>query len=100
MPGYDVDITATADKTLSKLHRKQPGDAERIEAALAALAALSDEPRPVNCKRLTGIGGVWRIRVGNYGVCYEIHDRVLLVLVVTISTREDVYERLRRHYGR
>lgn len=96
MPSYDVDITATADKALAKLHRKQPRDAKRIEAALTSLA---DEPRPVNCKQLSGIRGVWRFRVGNYRVCYEIHDRMLLVLVVTISTRDDVYEQLRRHYG-
>jgi mRNA interferase RelE/StbE len=38
--------------------------------------------------------------VGKYRVCYQVDDSVLLVLVVTISTRDDVYDALRRYLGR
>ena len=44
--------------------------------------------------------GIWRIRVGNYRVCYQVDDGELLILVITISTRDDVYRALRRHLGR
>jgi mRNA interferase RelE/StbE len=93
---YIVEITDTADKALQKLKRGQLRDAERVEAAIKDLAS---DPRPAGCKPLTGLTGVWRIRVGNYRVCYQIEDDVLLVLVLTVSTRDDVYERLRRMLG-
>jgi mRNA interferase RelE/StbE len=54
---------------------------------------LADDPSPAGCKPLIGIDSVWRIRVGNYRICYQIDDEVLLVLVVTLSSRDDVYER-------
>ncbi|HUG50376.1 MAG TPA: type II toxin-antitoxin system RelE/ParE family toxin [Terrimesophilobacter sp.] len=65
-----------------------------------AIGALAEEPRPHGCKALKGYPGVWRIRIGNYRVCYEVDDGKLTVLVITISTRDDVYELLRRHLGR
>jgi mRNA interferase RelE/StbE len=43
---------------------------------------------------------VWRIRVGGYRVCYTIDDGELVILVVTISTRDDVYQMLRRYLGK
>jgi mRNA interferase RelE/StbE len=90
---YVVEITDTADKALRKIKRGQPRDAQRIDAAIVALA---DDARPAGCKPLLGMDAVWRIRVGNYRICYQIDDEVLLVLVLTLSTRDDVYERLRR----
>jgi mRNA interferase RelE/StbE len=55
-----------------------------------ALLALSDNPRPHGCKKLTG-REEYRIRVGDYRVIYEIHDAVLVVLVVRIARREKAY---------
>jgi mRNA interferase RelE/StbE len=93
VPRYVVEITATADKALAKLARGQPRDGARIEDAIKDLA---DQPRPPGCTPLTGFTGVWRIRIGAYRVCYRIEEAKLVVLVLTVSTRDNVYERLRR----
>lgn len=46
---------------------------------------------------LKGYFGVWRVRVGNYRICYQIDDGLLLILVITISTRDNVNAVLRPH---
>lgn len=94
---YSITILKSAEKALDKLARSQPKHAEAVEDAIEDLAA---DPRPPGCRSLTGMTGVWRIRVGNYRVCYTIDDGRLVVLVVTISTRDDVYEIVRRQLGR
>ncbi|MGI8313408.1 type II toxin-antitoxin system RelE family toxin [Saccharopolyspora hattusasensis] len=94
---YAVEILRDADKFLDKLARKQPKDAEAIEDAIES---LSTNPRRPGFRPLIGYPGTFRYRVGNYRVCYQIDDGQLVVLVVTVSTRDDVYELLRRHLGR
>ena len=63
------------------------------------MAELGDNPRPADARKLSGPGDIWRIRVGDWCVCYQIRDRVLLVLVVLVGRRENVYERLMRRQG-
>ena len=81
---YTVTIDRDARKTLARL----PGTAYR--RILAAITALADDPRPHDCKKLVDRPG-WRIRVGNYRVIYEINDRALTVLVVTVAPRGEAY---------
>jgi len=59
-----------------------------------ALAVLRDDPRPPGCVKLTGADDLWRIRVGQYRVVYTIRDDELLVLVVRVAHRRDVYRGL------
>jgi len=94
---YTVEILRAAEKFLDKLSKQQPFDAEAIEEAIEV---LGETPRPHGCKPLTGYTDIWRIRVGNYRVCYQVDESVLLVLVVTVSTRDKVFDALRRHLGR
>ena len=94
---YSVDLTTTADKELSRIRRGQPRDAERLEAAMVA---LSENPHPPGCTPLMNLSGVWRIRVRDYRICYTIDKGVLIVLVLLIHTRDDVYPQLRRLLGR
>ena len=94
---YSIEILRATDKFLDKLSKQQPSDAAAIEDALDG---LGETPRPPGAIPLKGYSGIWRIRVGNYRVCYQVDDSVLLVLVVTISTRDDVYDALRRYLGR
>lgn len=91
--GYVVELHRNADKFLDELAKQQPADAEAIENAVADLA---EQPRPHGCRPLKGFDGVWRIRVGDYRICYSVDDGQLLILVITISTRNDVYEIVRR----
>ena len=81
---YRVEILRSAQKQLAKIDRQ---DQSRI---ISAIRALANDPRPPGCKKLSG-RPAWRIRIGTYRVIYEIHDDRLLVLVVTIGHRKDVY---------
>ena len=57
----------------------------------AALASLMDEPSPVGCLKLVGHKDLWRNRVGDWRIVYRIDDGVLVVMVVTIAPRSEVY---------
>jgi mRNA interferase RelE/StbE len=81
---YAVLIERRAQRALSRITQQ---DQDRIAAAIRGLA---DEPRPHGVKKLTG-REAWRIRVGDYRVLYEIHDDRLVVLVVEIGHRRQVY---------
>ena len=83
--GYRVQITDPALKQLGKLSRAQR---DRIRRRIRALA---DEPRPRGSIKLEGEDDLYRIRVGQYRVIYAIQDAELVVLVVRVGHRRDVY---------
>ncbi len=81
---YEVILPKSVRKELDRL----PDEiANRI---LARLAGLETNPRPADVKKLKG-RDAWRIRVGDYRVIYEIHDRVLQILVITVGHRREIY---------
>lgn len=53
--------------------------------------SLALNPRPPNCVKLTGEKNTWRVRVSNWRILYEINDDRLLVLVIRIANRREVY---------
>lgn len=53
--------------------------------------ALADEPRPSGVVKLTGEGNLYRIRVGDYRVLYQIEDGDLIVLIIKLGHRSDIY---------
>ncbi len=85
MGSYRIELSRDAAKSLAGFDRPTQ---TRIRAAIDALA---DEPRPVGSLKLAGGSGEWRIRVGDYRIVYEIHDGRLLVLVVRVAHRREVY---------
>ena len=56
-----------------------------------AIDSLSDNPRPHNCKKLKGSVNDYRLRIGNYRVVYTIIDAFLIITVIKIAHRKDVY---------
>ena len=68
----------------------EPSLAARI---LTRIEALGAEPRPAGCRKLRGANDLWRLRIGDYRVIYMIDDDVLLVVVVTVGHRREVYRR-------
>ena len=81
---YQVILPKSVQKELDRL----PDDvASRI---LARLAGLETNPRPADANKLKG-RDAWRIRVGDYRVIYEIHDRVLRIIVITVGHRREIY---------
>lgn len=84
MSRYEVVVEKRARKFLERLEQR---DRARI---IAALRLLELEPRPRQVTRLADTGE-YRVRVGDYRVIYEIRDNVLLVKVVRIGHRREVY---------
>lgn len=84
---YRIEVAPAALRQLRKLERVAQ---RRVQAAIELLA---DEPRPAGAKKLVGGDGEWRVRTGDYRIVYEIYDGVLLVLVVAIGHRRDIYQR-------
>jgi mRNA interferase RelE/StbE len=82
---FRVIIKPSAEKQLDRL----PANVRR--RVLDALESLCDQPRPPGCVKLKGEDDVWRIRVGTYRIVYSIHDDKLIVLVVRVAHRKDVY---------
>lgn len=82
---YDLIIKSSAEKEMDRLSARVRG---RI---VAALEKLRSNPRPRGCLKLKGDDELWRIRVGDYRVIYTIQDDVLIVTVVRVAHRRDVY---------
>ena len=57
----------------------------------AKIAELRENPHPVGCKKLSGVPDAWRVRAGDYRVVYQVRREILLVLVLTVGHRRDVY---------
>lgn len=57
-----------------------------------AAEGLENTPRPSGCKKLRGAGALYRIRVGDYRILYEVRDKLLVVTVVRVGDRKDIYD--------
>ena len=82
---YAITIKRKAQKSLIKIPEPHQS---RIIKSIKKLAA---NPHPVQSKKLTG-RNAWRIRIGNYRVIYEISNNKLLILVLHIGDRKDIYK--------
>lgn len=58
---------------------------------MAVIDGLASDPRPPRCVKLSGRDNQWRVRAGDYRVVYEVHDAQLLVLVIEIGHRSEIY---------
>lgn len=84
MSGYRIELRPAAARALRKLDRDV---ALRIQGAIALLA---HDPRPPTARALRGRPGL-RVRVGDYRIIYTVNDDVLLVVVVALGHRREVY---------
>ena len=84
---YSVTINKRAVKSLEKINEP---DYSKIKDAMFNLA---HNPRPAGCKKLKGRPS-YRIRQGNYRIIYDIFDHILIVDVIAIGNRKDIYEQL------
>jgi mRNA interferase RelE/StbE len=83
---YKLLIKPSAAKEIEAVDPKK--DRQRI---VASILALAEDPRPVGCEKLAGQSDRYRIRVGRYRIVYSIIDDELLVHVVRVGHRKDVY---------
>ena len=85
MAVYRVVLTRAADRQLAKLPR------QAREMVAAALVTLGSNPRPAGCVKLDGSDDLWRIRVRQYRVIYQIVAAELIVTIVKVGDRKNVY---------
>lgn len=85
---YSVSIAPAAER---QLHKFDPQVRRRVHAAIELLTV---DPRPPKAIQLVGGGGEWRVRTGDYRIIYEIHDDHLVVLVLRVGHRREIYESL------
>ncbi len=84
MARYRVIVRKSVSKDLKGIPKK---DVRRI---LSAIELLADDPRPPGTKKLSGQER-YRLRQGNYRILYEIEDDRLIVCVVRVGDRREVY---------
>ena len=83
---YRLEFSSAADRQFRKLPKE-------VQTRLKPhIDALANNPRPPGVEKLRGEEG-YRLRVGDYRVLYEIHDDILLILVIKVDHRREVYRK-------
>jgi len=91
---YRIELTPAAEKSLAKVAKNNRVLLRKIDQVLLS---LTDSPVPANSKQLVGEDPpLYRIRVGDYRILYQIEDEILVILVVHVGHRKDVYRFLKR----
>ena len=85
MAQYRIVVRKSVAKDIKKIPKK---DVKRI---LSAICSLANNPRPPQSKKLSGQER-YRLRQGNYRILYSIEDDKLVVCVVKVGDRRDVYK--------
>jgi len=85
---YTVILERQAEKALRRLPRDALSRIDRL------LLSLTNDPRPIGCKKPKGYESLWRLRVGDWRMVYAIEDDRLVVLVIEIAPRGQAYRDL------
>ena len=85
MPRYTILLAPSAERDLAAL------DKPVLRRVAARIDALAENPRPSGVKKLQGDANTWRLRAGDYRIIYTIEDNRLVILVVKIGHRREVY---------
>ncbi|MFH1004664.1 MAG: type II toxin-antitoxin system RelE/ParE family toxin [Bacteroidota bacterium] len=84
---YRILFKASARKELNNLPDRH------IEAIDKKILLLMNNPRSIGYKKLSGILNLYRVRVMDYRIIYSIHDKILIIEVIKIAHRKDVYKK-------
>jgi mRNA interferase RelE/StbE len=82
---YELQYKKKAIRALAKINNPY------YTAIIEAIDNLAENPRPFGYKKLTGRNG-YRIRIGTYRVIYDIFENNLIIEIVNIGVRGDIYE--------
>ena len=85
MASYNILISATAEKALKKIPKK-----DRIKI-IELIQTLAITPLPQGVRKLLGEQNIYRIRQGNYRVIYELRNKKLIILILKIGHRKNIY---------
>lgn len=87
MASYQIEFKSSALKELERLPR------QIIPKAIAVIKGLAENPFPQGVKKLAGFERTYRVRVGDYRIMYEIHEDRLIIEIIRVKHRKDVYRR-------
>lgn len=84
---YEIKIKESAQKTLRKI--------DKIAKARlwVSISELANDPRPPGCVKMTGADDLWRIRAGDWRIIYQIRDKEMVILVIRVGHRREIYRR-------
>lgn len=86
---YRVRLARRAERGLRRIRQADPRGYGRI---VVAIKSLAEDPLPSGTTKLTSFDPpAWRLRVGEYRIIYEIHEDELVVIVVNVAPRGEVY---------
>ena len=86
MGKYKIEIKKSAVKEIEQLPKRE------IQVVLNKIQSLADNPRPHDCQKLS-TEEKYRIRCGDYRILYSILDDVLIICVVKVGHRKDIYQK-------
>lgn len=87
MANYKIEISLSAEKALKKIPKKD------IVKIVSLIQTLAISPYPSGCRKLSGEEYVYRVRQGTYRIIYEVQDKKLVILVLKIGHRKDIYKK-------
>jgi len=82
---YEVLLERRAERDLKKVSQ------ETFYRIIPKIKALSENPKPAGCRKITGSKNDWRIRIGDYRIIYEIDEKEKAVKVMRVRHRREVY---------
>lgn len=85
MARYELEISRTAEKQLRRLHH---ADQRRVARKMSSLA---HDPFPKGTRKLAGYDDIFRIRVGPYRVLYSVGTATLIIIILKVGHRGDIY---------
>jgi len=88
MSKYKIEYSEDSTKELTKIHKND------VKKIIAKIELLSDDPFPSGYKKIKGKLKLWRIRIGDYRVIYSIEQANLIIYIIRIRHRKDVYDNL------
>jgi len=85
---YAVEVTPAASRQIRKLDRNTQ------KRVLARIEKLEEDPRPRDASKLQSPEELYRVRVGDFRIVYQVEDDRLLVLIVRVGNRREIYRNL------
>lgn len=86
MASYRIEILRSANKDVRKIDKRY------IESIFNTVKSLSENPFPLNCKKIKGSESSYRIRIGDYRIIYEVESKQKMVTIYHIRHRKDAYK--------
>ncbi len=86
---HRIEVSPAAARQLKKIDRRVlPQIAEKSDS-------LASQPRPNGCEKLSGYDSLYRVRAGDYRIVYGVEDRLVLIVVLKVGNRAEIYKRIR-----